>query len=265
VTSVERVAGCRDRAWPAGFRRPTRLLLEVTAGAPLGALAVASTGGSYRVVLGCLVAAAAVLATALWAGTRAIDAIRRSERATLWRLVHDTALQSLEAMSLHSAADSIAPAVELAALRAAARTEAARLRRALHENRAGGTGLDAGLDQVVDEANARGLRVEMVTSDLHQVSISPRRRAALSAATRAALNNVSRHAGVSVALVRADVADRGVRVVVRDHGCGFLAADDRFGFGIRESIRGRLLDVGGRAEVEAAPGRGTRVTLWVPA
>jgi len=264
VTSVERAVECRDHAWPAGFHRPALLLLEVTAGAALGALAVAATGGSYRVALGCLVAVAAVLAAAVWSGTRAIDAIRRSERATLWRLVHDTALQSLEAMSLHGTADSVAPAVELAALRAAARSEAARLRRALHDSTAGGTGLDAGLDQVVDEATARGLRVEMVTSDLHQVAISPRRRAALNAATRAALNNVSRHAGVSAVVVRAEVADRGVRVVVRDHGCGFPAADDRFGFGIRESIRGRLRDVGGRAEVEATPGRGTRVTLWVP-
>jgi signal transduction histidine kinase len=275
VTTVhqpaDRVVVWPGFTWPAGFWRlvPVLLLVDVAAGAGIGALAVSSsdgrTAGTYQAVFGFYAAASMVLATAAWASARAIDTMRRSERARLWRLVHDTALQSLEAMSLRCAADTVAPATELAELRAAARAEAARLRRALHASTGDSRGLRAGIDQVVDEATARGLRVELVTADLSAITVSPMRRDALTGATRAALNNVVRHAGVSAALIRVEVADRGVRVIVRDHGCGFPAADDRFGYGIRESIRGRLLDVGGRAEIAASPGRGTRVTLWVPA
>jgi signal transduction histidine kinase len=66
-------------------------------------------------------------------------------------------------------------------------------------------------------------------------------------------------------VVRTDAVRRGIQVVVRDHGRGFAVADAGPGFGIRESILGRLREVGGWAGVRAEPGAGTRVTLWVPA
>ena len=104
-----------------------------------------------------------------------------------------------------------------------------------------------------------------MSADISRVPVSRPRHEALCGATRAALNNVLRHAGVTGAVVRVEPSGKGVRVVVRDHGRGFAAGESGFGYGIRESIRGRLLEVGGQAEVYATPGRGTRVTLWVPA
>jgi signal transduction histidine kinase len=53
-------------------------------------------------------------------------------------------------------------------------------------------------------------------------------------------------------------------VTTRDHGTGFSPDARPSGFGIGESIKARLAEVGGTASVESAPGSGTRVTLWVP-
>src|SRR3954453_20113253 len=36
------------------------------------------------------------------------------------------------------------------------------------------------------------------------------------------------------------------------------------GFGLAHAIRQRLADVGEKAEISSTPGRGTKVTLWVP-
>jgi signal transduction histidine kinase len=189
----------------------------------------------------------------------------RSERAWAARLLHDTVLQSLEAMALSSRVDTADPAAALAQVRATARVEAARLRRALHAPPAGNGALAAGLGEVADEAMARGLRVRLVAADSTRVHIAHPRLEALCGATREALSNVMRHSGAGDVVVRVDMADQGVRVVVRDHGRGFVADRDRFGFGIHESILGRIRDAGGRAQVEASPGGGTRVTMWVPA
>jgi signal transduction histidine kinase len=245
---------------------PLLLFIDVVGGigvTTLGLIAVSI--GPYELAVGLYAAATMALAGTVWAAARGVQSAQRAERARVSRLVHDTALQSLEAMSLRSAADTIAPATKLAELRASAQAEAARLRRALLGDTNERGGLPAGLEAVVDEATVRGLRVELAAADVSAVRVSQARRAALCGATRTALNNVLRHARVTEAVVRVEPADKGVRVVVRDHGRGFRAEEDRFGYGIRESIRGRLVEVGGRAEVHSAPGRGTRVTLWVPA
>jgi signal transduction histidine kinase len=221
--------------------------------------------GPYQLAIGLYAAGMMALATTGWASARAVRAAHQAERARLARLVHDTALQSLEAMSVGCAADTVTPATTLAELRASARTEAAQLRRALLSGTRELGGLAGGFAEVVDEASARGLRVQLVAADVSSARVIQPRREALYGATRAALNNVLRHAGVPEAVVRVELADRGVRVIVRDHGRGFAACDARFGYGIQESIRARLREAGGRAEVRAAPGHGTRVTLWVPA
>jgi len=59
-------------------------------------------------------------------------------------------------------------------------------------------------------------------------------------------------------------------MTVSDTGAGFnpaapsAAPSERGGFGLM-SIRERLGLVGGRVEIESAPGRGTRVVVTVPA
>lgn len=84
------------------------------------------------------------------------------------------------------------------------------------------------------------------------------------------LFNVVKHAEVKNAAVRMDQPDAGhVRVVVTDQGAGFdvrlLSArrSSGGGFGLF-SIRERIGLIGGRMDVESAPGKGSRFTLTVP-
>jgi signal transduction histidine kinase/ActR/RegA family two-component response regulator len=89
-------------------------------------------------------------------------------------------------------------------------------------------------------------------------------------AVRELLFNAVKHAAVDRARVRLERADRAfVRVTVADEGRGFdplhSAAHEKStgGFGLF-NIRERLEWIGGRLEIDSAPGRGTRVAAWAP-
>lgn len=96
-------------------------------------------------------------------------------------------------------------------------------------------------------------------------------RAFLFQAVREALFNIVKHAGVKKACVKIAFADAGGSVIkIQDEGHGFEPnAEDRKdfsagGFGLF-SIRERLEFLGGRMVITSAPGRGTTVSLFVPA
>jgi signal transduction histidine kinase len=187
---------------------------------------------------------------------------REAERARLLRETHDTVLQTLEAIALRSDGDA-PPAERLREIRATALQQAASLRAVLREDTARQGGLVAGLRALTEEFLARGLHTELVTGELAG-DPPPAVTAALVGATREALTNVAKHAGTGRAVVRAVSRRDGVEVTVRDHGCGFDPGAERAGFGVDRSIVARMREVAGRAELWSAPGRGTRVTLWVP-
>jgi signal transduction histidine kinase len=92
----------------------------------------------------------------------------------------------------------------------------------------------------------------------------------LSAAVGAAVDNVRRHAGEGAqAWILLEEEPEAVLVSVRDNGPGIpdgrLADAEREGrLGVAQSIRGRLRDLGGTAEVIAVPGQGTEVELTIP-
>ncbi|KNB53074.1 histidine kinase [Streptomyces caatingaensis] len=94
--------------------------------------------------------------------------------------------------------------------------------------------------------------------------------AELTAAVGAALDNVARHAGEDAkAWVLLEDEPDEVIVTVRDDGPGIpegrLADAEREGrMGVALSIRGRLRDLGGSAELVSVPGQGTEVELRVP-
>ena len=72
------------------------------------------------------------------------------------------------------------------------------------------------------------------------------------------------NAGTDQVVVRAATRPDGVSVTIRDHGKGFALDSSPAGFGLTRSVVDRMQEVGGTAEVWSEPGRGTRVTLWVP-
>ncbi|MEU1780599.1 MULTISPECIES: MacS family sensor histidine kinase [Streptomyces] len=94
--------------------------------------------------------------------------------------------------------------------------------------------------------------------------------AELAAAVGAALDNVREHAGNGArAWILLEDEPDAVIVTVRDDGPGIaegrLAAAEREGrMGVALSIRGRLRDLGGSAELLSVPGQGTEVELRVP-
>jgi signal transduction histidine kinase len=81
-----------------------------------------------------------------------------------------------------------------------------------------------------------------------------------------ALRNVERHAGTGQADVVVTGATGWAVVKITDRGRGFdPGATPPSRRGIRESITGRMLAVGGRASIASRPGAGTTVTVSWPA
>lgn len=94
--------------------------------------------------------------------------------------------------------------------------------------------------------------------------------AELAAAVSAALDNVRRHAGEDAhAWILVEDWPDEVIVTVRDDGPGIpegrlAQAEGEGRLGVALSIRGRLRDLGGSAELISVPGQGTEVELKVP-
>lgn len=88
---------------------------------------------------------------------------------------------------------------------------------------------------------------------------------AVAGAAGEAVRNAARHAGVGTAGVRVRVEERRLLVEISDRGAGFAPIPAQPGHrGVRESIVRRMVDVGGSAEVDSAPGAGTVVRLGWP-
>lgn len=79
------------------------------------------------------------------------------------------------------------------------------------------------------------------------------------------LENVRRHAGVTDAHVTITDDETTVRAMVTDAGVGFDLKDiDEARLGFKDSVVGRLKEVGGNARLFSSPGSGTTVVLEVP-
>ena len=92
----------------------------------------------------------------------------------------------------------------------------------------------------------------------------------LAAAVGAALDNVREHAGAEArAWILVEDEPDEIVVTVRDDGPGIpegrlAQAEGEGRLGVAQSIRGRLRDLGGSAELISVPGQGTEVELKVP-
>nr|WP_203730291.1 DUF5931 domain-containing protein [Streptomyces sp. SID12501] len=211
-----------------------------------------------------------------------IEAATR-ERERLARDIHDSVLQVL-AMVQRRGAVLAAEAGELGrmageqevALRALVSAglvpEPGAPGTAVHA--AGESGPDA-LD-APDPVDLRTLLVPYATSTItlsEPGAPVPLARAAakeLAAAVGAALDNVRKHAGEGArAWILVEDEPDSVVVTVRDDGPGIpegrlAQAEGEGRLGVAQSIRGRLRDLGGDAELISVPGQGTEVELKVP-
>lgn len=184
------------------------------------------------------------------------------ERATrdqreLQRTLHDTALNTLEAVAHHG--DRLDPSAVGLRCRADAQVLAAWL-----DGAGSSTPVSwaAALEDELARARALGLSLsvgpgladvgEMLPSDVV---------VAMTGALREALLNVAKHAGVTSASVIGVAEDGSVEIRVQDAGRGFVpeAADDARG--LAQSVRGRMEQAGGSAEILSDAVSGTTVLL----
>jgi signal transduction histidine kinase len=184
------------------------------------------------------------------------ERIRSQERADVGAHLHDSVLQTL-ALIQRSAEDP----KQVAAL---ARRQERELRGwlAAGDSREPGDSLAGALEAVAVEVEAAaGGSVEVVA-----VGDCPldERGGAVVAAAREAMLNAAKFAGPAPVSVYAEISDGRIQVFVRDRGAGFDPATvPPARRGVRESIVGRMLRVGGQAVVRRLPGGGTEVEIAV--
>ncbi|WP_245757636.1 sensor histidine kinase [Amycolatopsis xylanica] len=257
--------------WTVARGVPSGLVLTAL-GIPLQYLMgadLAGVVGGTGMLLAAVATAVGVLVL-VGLGTRLALAIgirqgRTAERARGDRTLHDTVLQSLEVMAMESPEDETDPREQLRKLRDAARAQANQVRRGLAYDEDGSpAGLGAELAGLATEMARDGLRAQLVVADIPDDILPDVRLVAVRDAVREALRNTIKHAGTGSVVVRMEERDGGIAVITRDHGVGYDEGKRPAGFGVSNSMRARLAEVGGRCHIESWPGRGTRVTLWVP-
>ena len=131
-------------------------------------------------------------------------------------------------------------------------------------------GLEAAVEDLASQIQERhALPVTVKKSGCARDELSEELRILLYKTIRELLMNVVKHAAASKTSIAIQDDGRQISVIVEDNGKGFEAVkndlhpDRHGGFGLF-SIRERLRLLGGRLEVESAPGMGTRVVVTAP-
>ncbi len=188
---------------------------------------------------------------------QAVHLAEEEERSRQYRIVHDSAIQVLEAVAGDWEVDE-------GVLLARIDFEIERLQRVLSGGGLveGGSLRDA-LVYLAEEFRLSGIEIILDVAGLRSPCAAAATQA-LANAAHEALVNVRKHSGVASAWLEAADDSDGIRVVIRDEGRGFDAAARRRGFGLDESIGAGIAAVGGAVEILARPGTGTTIRLWVP-
>ena len=176
------------------------------------------------------------------------------ERSRQLRFLHDSALQTLEAVGSGRYGD-------LPSIRMLADAEARRLGDELEGTVPQARPFREEIEALVDEHIRRGLEIDLRLRGAAEPS--PRSFWPCRDACNEALVNVGKHAGTRRAEVVVGDEIGEILVTVADDGKGFDPSPGA-GFGTSQSIVKRMAEVGGRARIESAPGHGTRVSLWGP-
>jgi signal transduction histidine kinase len=194
---------------------------------------------------------------------RATALAAEQERLRHARLLHDRVLQTMETLA-HG------DWIRDPAMRTRVSAEAAWVRGLVEGFVPGGDDdLATGLVRLIRDRAELGLQIQFNGTQLLELGetrgcLAPAAVRALVDAAGEALTNVAKHSGTTSALMRVSVIDDRLAVSVLDHGRGFDVATAPRGLGLRESIVGRLREVGGAAHIESAPGEGTFIELSVP-
>ncbi|MFF0635606.1 PspC domain-containing protein [Nocardia sp. NPDC004151] len=237
----------------------------------LGRINLSSLGSALLAVAVTLVGAG-LLTVPLWLRmVRALNSeraarIRNDEREEIASHLHDSVLQTLALIQRQ--ADDPQEVVRLA------RSQERELRKWLFEDAGPAqSSLAAALRTIAGEVeDQHGVKVTPVTvgdvsMDLDDSGIGlPKEHfTAVLGASREALVNAAKHAGVPTIDLYAEVEPHQVSVFVRDRGKGFdpdAVSKDRQG--VAKSIHARIDRRGGYVEIKSSPGNGTEVRIFMP-
>lgn len=199
--------------------------------------------------------------------------VREEERARIAREIHDELGQSLTALKIDLAwmgrrlsrgngqmIEKIHSTVELADnLIQAVRRISTELRPGILD-----LGLTAAVEWQAQEFQARtGIQCRLRL--LAQEAVAPGAATAVFRIFQEALTNIARHAGATRAEVVLQEQREGLELRIRDNGRGFDPADPAIpkSLGLL-GMRERATMLGGQVNVSSSPGKGTRVTAWIP-
>jgi signal transduction histidine kinase len=200
---------------------------------------------------------------------------QEDERARIARELHDETAQFLTALSLNLATlKSNCPGDQkseqlLDRLQQLSQEMSQGIQRMVHDLRPAqldDLGLVSALQVLVDEARSRtGLEVTLrIEGDRRR--IDPLVETVLFRVVQEALTNVIRHAQCDHATVDLVYAQEQVRVRILDEGVGFDPQEVHSpprGWGL-EGMRERAESVGGKLDLQSAPGKGTLVEVQIP-
>jgi len=199
---------------------------------------------------------------------------RHRERVRIARELHDTLFQGLlgASMQLHNAVEQMPPdSPSKPSLNRALRL----MQRVLDEGRlavqglrssgAAPEGLERALSSLRDELTPGGSRFRVFVTGKSK-ALKPAIQEQIYLMGREALVNALRHSKATNIEVEVEYLRRGLRMVVRDNGCGIdpevvrLGRDGHWGLpGMRE----RAASVGARLRVWSKPGLGTEVEICI--
>ncbi|MBI2563938.1 MAG: GAF domain-containing protein [candidate division NC10 bacterium] len=201
------------------------------------------------------------------------------ERERIAREMHDGLAQALGLLHMklrraeeQSGAAGPSPAAdglrEMAAITAGAYEEVRQSIFGLRTMVSRGLGLIPTLTEYLHEFSAQnGIAVELEVADGRPIHLSPASEVQLIRIIQEALTNVRKHAGASHAWVRLHREDPWVQAAIEDDGRGFepatLTSPARLHFGL-QTMRERAEGLGGKLEIDTAPGHGTRIIAILP-
>ena len=202
-----------------------------------------------------------------------IEASER-ERRRWARELHDETLQGLGGLQVLLSSAARGPEAKLAeAVRTAVAqltTEIASLRALITELRPAALdqlGLVPAIETLAERtASTEGLTVEThieLGYEAHE-RLGPELESNLYRLAQEALTNVAKHAGATRIEIGLVARNGAIVLSVEDDGSGFDPAAHHSGFGL-VGMRERVALAGGRLDIESGPGRGTRLTVEVPA
>jgi len=210
---------------------------------------------------------------------RKLVVAQEEERRRLARELHDETSQALTALVVGLETATTAPAENvgeiksrLAPIKSMATEMLREIQRIIHDLRPAILD-DLGLVQAIDwyaetRLKPRGIQVGLETAGVEKRLPSEVETVVFRIAQEA-INNVARHAEAENVSISLNFTDSGVVLDVEDDGLGFDPAiamartPGNASFGLW-SIKERAALFGGAAEIESAPGRGTRVTARIP-